>query len=72
MSAEELSRGVSESEVDISKRIDYELVLKRIQGNHWQFKEISFKGIELTRKPEWIKLLCEAIAENTTLTRHVC
>jgi len=56
-----------ETEEDIHKRIDFELALKRVQGDHVHFTDLSFKGCELTRKPEWMKMLCEALAANTTL-----
>jgi len=29
---------------------------------------VSFKGVELCRNPEWMKQLCEALGENTTVT----
>lgn len=57
----------SEEREDIHKRVDFELVLRRLQGNHFHYTDLSFKGCQLTHRPEWIKQLCEALSENNTL-----
>ena len=59
---------VRETEADIHARVDFELALKRVQGNHGTMPELSFKGVELSRKPDWIKMLCDALNTNDTLT----
>jgi len=56
-----------ETEADIHARVDFELALQRLAGNHAHFTELNFKGCELTRKPDWMKKLCEALATNDTV-----
>lgn len=55
-------------EADVRAKVDFDLALKRAQGNHFSMDSLSFKGVELTRKPEWMKQLGEAISANTTCT----
>ena len=56
-----------ETPEDIRKRVDFELALKRLAENHFSFEELSFKGVELTRNPAWMKQLCETLVKNTTV-----
>lgn len=53
---------------DVHARVEFEMVLRNLQGNHAHFDALSFKGVQLTRKPEWIQQLGEALSTNTTLT----
>ena len=58
----------AEEEADIHARVDFDLALKRAQGNHSSFAELSFQGVQLTRKVEWMPQLCEALVPNDTCT----
>lgn len=49
-------------------RVNFEMALKRVQGNHFSFDTLTFKECELTRDPAWMKQLIEALATNTTCT----
>ena len=57
----------TETREDLEKRVDFEIALKRVAGNHRSFEELTFKGVELCRKPEWMKLLCDTLAANDTV-----
>ena len=57
-----------ESKEDIGARVEFELALKQMQGNHRTMNKISFKGVQVCRQPEWIRQLIEALAESTTCT----
>lgn len=58
----------AEEEADIHARVDFDLALKRAQGNHFSFAELSFQGVQLTRKAEWMPQVCEALVANDTCT----
>ena len=57
----------AETREDIEKRVDFEIALKRVAGNHRSFEELTFKGVELSRKPTWMKLLSDTLATNDTI-----
>ena len=57
----------AETREDLEKRVDFEIALKRVAGNHRSFEELTFKGVELCRKPEWMKLLSDTLATNDTI-----
>ncbi|KAL1530019.1 hypothetical protein AB1Y20_000944 [Prymnesium parvum] len=57
-----------ESKEDIEARVSFELTLKQVKGNYRSIHAISFKGVQLCRKPEWIPQLVEALKENDTCT----
>ena len=61
-------KGAHETEADVHARVDFEMALRRLQGNHVLFKELSFKGCQLTRRPDWMPQLCEALTVNDTVT----
>ena len=55
-----------ETEADIRARVTFEIELKKLQGNHSSFSQVSFVGVELCRRPEWVGMLIEALCGNTT------
>ena len=57
-----------EQEADIHAKVDFDMAIKRVEGNHFGMQELSFEGVDLTRKPEWVPKLCDALAANDTCT----
>jgi len=53
---------------DIEARVSFEMALKNLKGNWRSFTTVAFKGVEISRKPEWIRQVAEALGENTTCT----
>jgi hypothetical protein len=51
---------------DVHNRVDFDMAMKRVTGNHVGFEVLSFKGVALTWKPEWIGQLGSALASNET------
>eukprot|EP00665_Eupelagonemidae_sp_cell47_P000293 gene293-5047_t len=46
---------------DVHNRVDFDMAMKRVTGNHVGFEVLSFKGVALTWKPEWIGQLGSAL-----------
>lgn len=57
---------LAESREDIEARVSFELALKQFTYRHC--KQVSFKGVEVSRQPAWIQKLCEELGDNTTCT----
>jgi len=56
----------AEEEADVHARVEFDLVFKHLEGNHAAMDKLSFKGVQLMRKPEWMVKLCEALGKSTT------
>ena len=52
----------------VRARVVWEMALKNAQGNHSSMTTLSFKDVQLLRKPEWLPQLADALAKNTTCT----
>jgi hypothetical protein len=52
----------------VRARVDFELKLKTAQGNHGLITELTFRDVQLMRKPEWLKQMADAVAANTACT----
>lgn len=67
----EVAKMAAASGVDaaaVVAKVNFEMALKRVQGNHASFDTLSFNGIELSRDSDWIKQLVEALKDNDTCT----
>lgn len=62
-----MTAAAAETREDIEKRVAFQLALRRVADNHFSFEELTFKGVELTRNPAWMKQLCETLAKNNTV-----
>jgi len=54
--------------VAVIGRVNFDMALKRVQGNHFSFDTLEFKNVALSSDPERIKRLAEALKDNTTCT----
>lgn len=52
----------------VHARVDFELALKQVQGNHSSFTTIAFSKVALGANPEWLEQLTAALVSNTTCT----
>lgn len=52
----------------VKARVMYDLALKRAEGNHFSFDTLDFNGVQMTRSPDWVPRLAEALAKNDTCT----
>lgn len=50
----------------IHDRVTFEISLRNLQGDHSSFSRISFAGVQLGANDEWLNLLLDALAKNTT------
>lgn len=57
-----------EQEADVHARVDFDMALRRLQDSHALQFNCSFRGVHVTRKPEWMPKLCAALSQNTTCT----
>eukprot|EP00966_Prymnesium_polylepis_P031295 727688-Prymnesium_polylepis.1 len=58
----------AETKEDLDSRVTFELALNQLAENFRLITTISFNGVELCRKPEWIRKLLEVLGKNTTCT----
>jgi len=66
--AAEMAAASGVDAVAVVAKVNFDMALKRAAGNHFSFDTLSFNGIELSRDPEWIKQLAEALKDNDTCT----
>mmetsp|Transcript_28274 Transcript_28274/g.59409 ORF Transcript_28274/g.59409 Transcript_28274/m.59409 type:complete len:230 (-) Transcript_28274:205-894(-) len=52
----------------IYEKVDFDLAMRNLMGNHSSLAKISFKGVLLGSHPEWLSAFCEALAANSTCT----
>lgn len=59
---------VSVDEDFVRARVDFELALKSVQGNHTSLDKLSFRKVQLLRSPDWVPQMIAALIANTVVT----
>lgn len=71
MTAESSSttRLTAAQEQEIRERVSFDIVLRQVKGNYSSFSDISFAGVPMGGRIEWVVELCVALEANTQCRR---